>query len=382
MTTYRQITPDDAPLLADIARIVWGEGHPAGRNLASAYQDGVIKDDHTGWTYSLEGKLTGFSLANRSTGEILMVAMLPEHRRKRIGRELMRQAEGWLWSHGWEEIRFSIHDTSSENAATFLHHFGWRTSGKGEPPSSQSFVKKNPGPSFKLEEHTIHDPATGYTRLLRIRRGPTGKPHRLCLFLDGELYWRDMGVMEILNGLMESGRIPPVAFAFVGCVSGPARQEDLVCNERYLHFIGGHVMDWLKSEIPSLRDGNHLIAGLSLSGLMASFTALHYPGHFSACLSQSGSHWWNHGWFNTMARDLAPIPGRFWLSVGDQENQTKLRHSPSLYQEISQIEGVEKLAITLTAAGATVHTHRHPGTHSYHPWRDELAEAMEWLLKL
>lgn len=377
MTTYRQITPDDTPILAGIARTVWGEGHPAWGKLASAYQDGVIRDDHSGWTYSLEGKLTGFSLANRTTGEILMIAMLPEHRKKRIGRELMRQAEGWLWSHGWEQIRLSTHDTG--NATNFFNHLGWQANGEGDPTT---FVKQNPGPVFNLEEHTLHDPVTGYTRLVRLQRGPADQPHRLCLFLDGELYWRDMAVMEILNGLVKSGRIPPVTFAFVGCVSGPARQEDLVCNERYLRFIGCHVMDWLKAEVPILQDSGHLIAGLSLSGLMATYTALKYPGHFTSCLSQSGSHWWNHESINDEIRHHAPVDGRFWLSVGDQENQTNLRHSPTLYQEISQIEGVEKLAATLTAAGATVHTHRHPGTHSYLPWKQELAEAITWLLRM
>lgn len=381
MTTYRQITADDTPILADIARTVWGEGHPVWQKLTAAHEGGFpagnLKTDHSGWTYSLEGKLTGFSLANRTTGEILMIAMLPEHRKKRIGRELMRQAEGWLWSHGWKEIHLSIH--VAQDVTNFFHHLGWQTSGAGQ---GTTFVKTNPGPAFKLEEHTLHDPATGYTRLVRLQRGPAEKPQRLCLFLDGELYWRDMAVMEILNVLVKSGRIPPVTFAFVGCVSGPARQEDLVCNERYLHFIGNRVIDWLKTEVPTLQDNGHLIAGLSLSGLMATFTALNYPGHFSACLSQSGSHWWNHESFNTTVRDLAPVSGRFWLSVGDQESQTNLRHSSALYQEISQIEGVEKIAATLTAAGATVHTHRHPGTHSYQPWKAELADAMEWLLEM
>lgn len=381
MTTYRQITPDDTESLAQVARVVWNEGHPVWGKLAAAYEGGFpageLKDDHAGWTYSLDGIFVGFALADRTTGQVLMIAMLPEHRKKRIGRELMRQAEGWLWSHGWNEIHLSVDGGVTENAAIFFNHLGWETTGEGR---ETTMVKKNPGPRFKLEEHTLHDPSTGYTRLLRIQRGPAGKAHRLCLFLDGELYWRDMGIMEILNRLVESGRIPPVTFAFVGCVSSPARQEDLVCNDRYLRFIGGSVMDGLKSEIPSLQDGGHLIGGLSLSGLMATHIALHHPGHFSSCLSQSGSHWWEHGWFRSMTRGLAPVPGRFWLSVGDQEHQTNLRHSASLYQEISQIEGVEKLAVTLSESGATVHCHRHPGTHSYLPWKQELGDALAWLL--
>ncbi|RYD32122.1 MAG: esterase family protein, partial [Verrucomicrobiaceae bacterium] len=280
-----------------------------------------------------------------------------------------------LWSHGWNEIRLLMLDEGAGVESAFLTHAGWAS----EEGGRGVHVKKNPGVVFKLEEHSISDPDSGYSRLIRLQRGPSDRRHHLCLLLDGEIYWRDMGVMEILNGLVESGKIPGMTFAFVGCVSGPARQEDLVCNERYLRFISGRVMEWLKAEIPSLEDGGHLIGGLSLSGLMSTFIALNDPGHFGACLSQSGSHWWRHEWFNSVARGLAPVYGRFWLSVGDQETQTNLHHSPTLCQEISQIEGVGKLAVTLSEAGGEVHCHRHPGGHSFLPWKEELGDALCWL---
>ncbi|RYD29035.1 MAG: GNAT family N-acetyltransferase, partial [Verrucomicrobiaceae bacterium] len=332
MTTYRQITPEDSAALMDIARIAWDPAHPAWKRLSAAYDGGfpagVLKDDHAGWTYSLEGALVGFSIADRSSGGILMTAVLPEYREKRIGRELLRQAEGWLWSHGWKEIRLLLHDAGSGLGADFLNSVDWEAAGERES-GTVSFLKRNPGPDFLLEEHTLHDPDTGYSRLVRLQRGPADRPHALCLLLDGELYWRDMEVMAILNPLMESGRIPPVTFAFVGCVSGPARQEDFICNDRYRRFIGTRVMDWLKAEIPMLHEGGHLIGGLSLSGLMASYVALKHPGHFGACLSQSGSHWWEYRWFEDMVRRLAPLHGRFWLSVGDLEQQENLSHSPT-----------------------------------------------------
>ncbi|RYD49423.1 MAG: GNAT family N-acetyltransferase [Verrucomicrobiaceae bacterium] len=384
MTTYRQITSSDTGFLAEIAGVLWDVGHPAWTRLADAYDGafpkGELRDDHAGWTYSLEGELIGFSLADRAKGQILMTAVLPELQEKRIGRELLRQAEGWLWSHGWKEIRLVLHDAGSGLGLEFLKSVGWKSTGEAFN-GNVSFVKAVPGPSFLLEEHIVNDPDTGYSRLLRLQRGPTDRPHVLCLLLDGELYWRDMEVMSILNPLMESGRIPPVTFAFVGCVSSLARQEDFICNERYERFIGGRVMGWLRSEIPTLREGGHLIGGLSLSGLMASYVALKNPRYFNACLSQSGSHWWEHAWFREMTLKLALVGGRFWLSVGDLEQQENLSHSPTLHQEISQIEGVERLAATLRECGATVRCHRHSGGHSYQPWKEELGEALSWLLE-
>ncbi len=163
-----------------------------------------------------------------------------------------------------------------------------------------------------------------------------------------------MDAVPVLNALSDRGEIPRMTFAFVGHVSGAARQEDYTCNERYGQFIGEEVVTWLKEEVPMLLNDGHVVVGLSLSGLMAVYLALKYPQHFDCCLSQSGSHWWKHEWFAQMARRHAPIRARFWLSVGDQETAANVKHPPAgMLQEISQIEGVEKAAQVLKEMGGT-----------------------------
>ncbi len=228
----------------------------------------------------------------------------------------------------------------------------------------------------------ITDDVTGYSRLLRLQRGPTDEAHRLCLLLDGEHYWRDMDAVPLLNELLSSGKLQPMTLALVGHVSGAARHVDYTCNGQYSRFIGEAVMPWLQNEVAGLQQGGHMICGLSLSGLMAVYQTLQYPKHFGYCLSQSGSHWWKHEWFAEMARQLAPISARFWLSVGGQETETDVRHPPTdLLQEISQIAGVKKAAQTLEAIGGTVYFNQFHGGHSTKCWREELGDALLWLVK-
>jgi GNAT superfamily N-acetyltransferase len=42
-------------------------------------------------------------MADRKTGELWVIAILPEYEQKRIGARLMQMAEDWLWACGCPE---------------------------------------------------------------------------------------------------------------------------------------------------------------------------------------------------------------------------------------------------------------------------------------
>jgi enterochelin esterase-like enzyme len=235
-------------------------------------------------------------------------------------------------------------------------------------------MAKPPGRPLKLEEHIISDSATGYSRTVRLLRGPPDQPQRLCLFLDGELYLQKMKVVPVLNALLDRGTLPPVTFAFIDHLNMEVRGQDYICNDQFGRFIGEKVIPWLQQQIRGLHPGHHLIGGLSLSGLASAWLALQYPGHFRYCLSQSGSFWWNDQHFAKMAAQRSPIKTRFWLSVGDQE--TEVDEPP----EVSQIEGVKNVHQVLKSLGATVYYHEYHGGHDLKYWRAELDHALLWLL--
>jgi iron(III)-enterobactin esterase len=376
---YRQILESDIPEVIGFLVPTGSNSRSVGKIPASDVNPDSIRarlqSGHSGWVAWANRSLIGFSMANRTNGEVWAMAIAPEWEGKDIDRELMRQTEAWLFSHGWAEIWAAM--PPEENAPGFCNGPAWQD---WKRERDRCIKKADVQSVLRLEEHAFTGPTTGYQRLVRLQRGPSDRIHRLCMLLDGETYWRDMQVVPVLNDLVSRGRIPEMTLAFLGHVSGAARHEDYTCNHRYAQFIGEEVAPWLKDQVPNLQHQDHLIMGLSLSGLMAVYVTLHYSQTFSRCLSQSGSHWWKHESFAQMAGAAAPVASRFWLSVGDQETHVNVKHPPTdLLQEISQIEGVKKAVQILGEMGGTVHYHKYTGTHSLKPWREELEQALPWL---
>jgi enterochelin esterase-like enzyme len=235
---------------------------------------------------------------------------------------------------------------------------------------------------MKLEPHIIF--GREYSRDVWFCPGPTDRPHRLCIFLDGQHYHRDMDAVPLLETLLAEPGIPPLSLLFishVGVGGGAAdysacRTADYTCNDRYAKFVAEDVVQWAQARNRGIRDRDHVICGLSLSGLESAHIALRHGEVFSAALSQAGSFWWLHG----RELRLPPTTAKFWLSVGDEETATGIAHSPELFQAISQIDGVEQAARKFRQLGGNVHHHQYPGGHAPGPWRADLAPALRWLL--
>lgn len=381
MITFRQIIPKDIPALFTIRIATWHNERGAeeleamGINPESVLNH--LKTDHAGWIALDDEKPIGFSMSNRSAGEMWVIAVLPEYEGKGVGKELLHQAEAWLFSHGWETIWLTTDVDESVRAVGFYRHLGWVDWKMDEDRYLQ---KHNPRETIKLEEHVVSCPKTKYERIVRLKRGPKEHAHRLLLFLDGEHYWRDMNAIPVIENLIRNGHLPDMSIALVGHVSGAARHEDYTCNERYADFIGEAVMPWLNDAIGNLQPQGHTICGLSLSGLMATYLTLRHPNLFGSCLSQSGSHWWKPEEFTHFVRQQSPTTARFWLSVGSEETESNVTHPPTgLLQKVNQIEGVEKTAALLKDMGGTVHYHQFDGGHQLQPWRHELTDALPWL---
>jgi enterochelin esterase-like enzyme len=234
---------------------------------------------------------------------------------------------------------------------------------------------------MKLEQHVIS--AGEYSRNIWYHAGPQDTPHSLCIFLDGEHYTQDVDALPVLEALLGEPGMPRLSLLFVshgssdpGQVDYACRHADYACNEHYARYIATDVAQWARARNRGIRATGHLIGGLSLSGLQAAYVTCRHPQTFSLCLSQSGSFWWLDGKENR----LSPTAGKFWLSVGDQESAENVTHSPELFQEISQIAGVERAVATIRQLGGTVNYHKYSGGHATSLWRQELAPALRWLL--
>lgn len=228
-----------------------------------------------------------------------------------------------------------------------------------------------------LEQHTITSACGEYVRDVWLATGPTEQSHRLCVILDAELYLENLDCIPIMDSLMRNGDIPIMTCLFVSNLSMEARHKDYVCNSGYGKFIAEDAVQWAIARNGNVTSGDNLICGLSLSGLAAAHISLNYSSVFSYSLCQSGSFWWIEGTDTSWPRTNV----KMWLSVGDQETETDVSHPPTgLFQQVSQIEGVEEAARRFESAGATVRYSLYSGDHGRASWRAELAPALKWLV--
>jgi ribosomal protein S18 acetylase RimI-like enzyme len=78
-----------------------------------------------GWLCEVSGRIVGFSMGDKSTGEMLVVAVLPEHEGKGIGKRLMGLIQEWLFSNGHTEIWLLENSDPSVRAYGFYRKLGW-----------------------------------------------------------------------------------------------------------------------------------------------------------------------------------------------------------------------------------------------------------------
>lgn len=78
-----------------------------------------------GWLCEVSGQVVGFSMADRATGEFLVIAVLPEYEGLGIGGRLMALAEAWLAASGCTRAWLSTDLDTSLRAYGFYRKRGW-----------------------------------------------------------------------------------------------------------------------------------------------------------------------------------------------------------------------------------------------------------------
>lgn len=78
-----------------------------------------------GWLCIENGTAVGFCIADRATGELWVIAVLPEFEGNGIGGKLMNLAEEWLWSTGCTRAWLTTDMDITLRAYGFSRKRGW-----------------------------------------------------------------------------------------------------------------------------------------------------------------------------------------------------------------------------------------------------------------
>jgi ribosomal protein S18 acetylase RimI-like enzyme len=129
MRTIREIELTDIPSLFQV-RTATDENRLSMEQLAAlAITPETVKEkllgSFKGWLCEDEGRVVGFVMGDRSTGEMWVIAVLPGHIRQGIGSQLLARVENWLFSMGCAEIWLVTGLRTELRAYSFYRKHGW-----------------------------------------------------------------------------------------------------------------------------------------------------------------------------------------------------------------------------------------------------------------
>lgn len=126
---FSEITASDIPELFHIRTSVrenlltLDDLTEAGITTESVTQ--MLAGSHKGWLCRVDGQAAGFVMADRTSGELWVLAVLPQFEGQGIGSALLRRAEDWLFSLGWKELWLWTDTDKTLRAYQLYHRHGW-----------------------------------------------------------------------------------------------------------------------------------------------------------------------------------------------------------------------------------------------------------------
>lgn len=186
------------------------------------------------------------------------------------------------------------------------------------------YLQERSGKSlFRTESHILRDP-------LRLTNGkrcvhfyiPTDKgSFPLLVIFDGQEYLENGKVIQIIEALIDQGKIQPIAVALVDNIY-QNRFVEYACNDGTVSFITRNVISAARSIMPLSDTGEQKgafgIMGASMGGLMALYSALREPGIFGKVLCQAGAFKMYGDDFSIyeFVDGVITRPLKIWMNVG------------------------------------------------------------------
>lgn len=84
-----------------------------------------MSTSYKGWLCEISNAVVGFSMADSATGELWVIAVLPDFECKGIGANLMALAEEWLWKMGCDRAWLTTSIDTNLRAYGFYLNRGW-----------------------------------------------------------------------------------------------------------------------------------------------------------------------------------------------------------------------------------------------------------------
>ena len=97
----------------------------ARRGITEAEVIRKISGSYRGWLCECDGRIVGFAMGDRRTGEMWVIAVLPAYEGRGIGRRLLGLVEEWLFAFH-DELWLTTEDNPANRAWRVYLKAGWR----------------------------------------------------------------------------------------------------------------------------------------------------------------------------------------------------------------------------------------------------------------
>jgi len=127
---FREITESDIPALFAVRtateenRLTREELQAMGITEESVKQK--LAGSFKGWLCEVQQQVVGFAMGNKTTGELWVIAILPEYVGQGIGARLLDEVEKWLQESGCGRLWLTTEIDEGLKAYGFYRRHGWQ----------------------------------------------------------------------------------------------------------------------------------------------------------------------------------------------------------------------------------------------------------------
>jgi enterochelin esterase family protein len=238
------------------------------------------------------------------------------------------------------------------------------------PGYQPSIWVSTPAPALKgsLTTHEVSLPGVlpNSPRPLWLYKPATEQAVPLLFVLDGRDYIERGRIVEIVDRLIDAGKMRPIALALIENAE-TARVMEYAANPVLMGILEWLVLPLAQKQLKLLdhhqQAGVHGLMGASMGGLMALFGGLYLPRLIGKVFAEAGAFIINGYEMPTL--DLVqhlPKPSlKIWMECGSHD---------------FLLSANRKMLAELQAHGYNPTYREYPGAHNYTCWRDQLADGL------
>lgn len=94
-----------------------------------SWKAGISNGSLLGYVGVNEGEIIGYCFGDSETGEIVVLALLPEYENKGVGKALLNQMIGSFHSLGFDRLFLGCSSDPKARSYGFYRHLGWHSTG-------------------------------------------------------------------------------------------------------------------------------------------------------------------------------------------------------------------------------------------------------------